>query len=123
MRGSLPRALAELVSQLEAMGFAVVSEESPSWMWREITLRNEKRESGRGVKLWQDRGIWGASVEAAGRCHELYDVFLALEDRSRGSRAMNHEERRDFTLDVLGRMPAPGAELDALAQRLRGVRR
>lgn len=115
--GPLPSTLAALVADLEARGFEVAEPMSGNERWAETVLRRAGPIGA--VRLYRDRGLWGADVAVEGRFHGLYDVRLALDDAKHKRRALSHAERRTMTLEVVDSMPTDAAAIAEIRARLR----
>lgn len=119
MQGNLPTALGQLVAVLEEKGFTIVAEQTDEAHFgnRLLELVNPDRETAKTVRLVRDRGLWSVEIEVAGKWRDPFQVLLALDGSKYATRAESHEERLQFTLEALQRMP-PASATRPLVDRL-----
>ena len=97
----LPRDIAGLVSDLEALGFQVVRADDGAWPGGpDIELRRKRSRGVSAVRLLVDRGIWEVAVRVGRHWYEPFWALRTLEGSRHQNRALSHEERRRFTVDA-----------------------
>ncbi len=123
MSDPLPKGVEAIAASIEALGYAKLSDESPSAGFRQIKFAHPQRSFGQMVELVEEHGLWGVEISVEGDfSHGPYDILLALEDREHATRQAGFEELQAITAEALRRMPQtePGAEL--MQARLRQYR-
>lgn len=120
MAEELPTALNQLVTELQGRGFAVVAEQRDDAHFgnRLVELTDPSRQTASAIRLVRDRGLWSVEVEIAGKWRDPYKVLLALDGSNYATRASSNDERLQFTLAVVNRLPQTLPELQPVIDRL-----
>lgn len=120
MAEKLPAALDQLVTELAGRGFTVVAEQSDDTHFgnRLVELADPSRQTASAIRLVRDRGLWSVEVEIAGKWRDPYKVLLALDGSNYATRASSNDERLQFNLAVVNRLPKSLPDVQPVIDRL-----
>jgi hypothetical protein len=113
----LPRAVASLVDDLRDRGFSVVDEQSFPTRASGLLELAADRAGVSGVRLDQDRGLWGVEVRIGSDWYDPYTALRALNDLAHDRRAQSHEERRAATVALVEQLRGEPDEVTKIKAR------